>query len=193
MDSPESDTHRIWTIPNFLSVGRLLLFGWFLYELFGVDDRFLASIALTIAGVTDYLDGYVARRFNQTSEIGKFLDPMIDRMMTTGALISFMVYGALPIWIGSIALLREVAVSLAALFVAAQGVREIKVSFIGKLGTFGFMCSLPLLLFGHGPGAIEHSCLVIGWIILVPSLIFAFASAWLYLPRIRDALEVVRG
>jgi cardiolipin synthase len=192
LSNPQSDSDRIWTIPNFLSVGRLFLFGWFVYELFGPDDRFLAAIALTIAGLTDYLDGYVARKFNQTSEIGKFLDPMIDRMMTTGTLISFMVYGALPIWVGSVALLREVVVSLAALFVAARGVREIKVFFIGKLGTFGFMCSLPLLLFGHGPGSIEHACLIIGWIIVVPSLVLAFVSAWLYLPRIRDALEVAR-
>lgn len=180
---------RIMTVPNALSIGRLLLFVWFLEELFFTGDRFLAAVALSIAGVTDYLDGYIARQFNQVSELGKFLDPAVDRFMTTGTLISFMVYGALPIWLGAVVLAREVVVSVAALVVASKGVREIEVVFIGKLGTFGFMCALPMLLFGHGYGTVEHAFGFAGWLILIPSLALAFISAWMYLPRIREALR----
>src|SRR5665213_1799671 len=108
---------RIWTVPNALSIGRVVLFIWCLQELFFVGDRFLAAVALSIAGVTDYLDGFIARRFDQTSELGKFLDPAVDRLMTTGTLISLMVFGALPLWLGSLVLVREVVVSVAALFV----------------------------------------------------------------------------
>ena len=187
MDTSEQD--RVWTIPNLLSIGRLGLFIWFLVELFANNDRLLAAIALSIAGVTDYLDGFIARRFHQMSDLGKILDPTVDRMMTTGTLISMMIVGALPIWIGSIVLAREVVVSLAALFVAARGVREIEVLFIGKLGTFGFMCSLPILLFSHGPGVVEHNFGIVGWVVLVPSALLSLAAAWIYLPRVQTALQ----
>lgn len=179
---------RIWTVPNGLTLTRLAIFAWFLVELFSVGDRFLAAVALSIAGVTDYLDGYIARRFDQASDLGKFLDPAVDRIMTTGTMVAFMVFGALPIWLGALVLAREVVVSVAALVLAARGVREIEVIFIGKLGTFGFMCALPMLLFGHGYGVVEHDFGIAGWMILVPSLVLAFVSAWMYLPRIREAL-----
>lgn len=179
---------RIWTVPNALSIGRVVLFVWFLQELFFVGDRFLAAVALSIAGVTDYLDGLIARKFHQSSELGKFLDPAVDRLMTTGTLISLMIFGALPIWLGSLVLAREVVVSIAALFLASKGVRDIEVVFIGKLGTFGFMCALPMILFGSGQGVLEHAFGATGWTILVPSLLLAIASAWKYLPRIRSAL-----
>ena len=158
-----------------------------------MGDRFLAAVALSFAGVTDYLDGFIARRFHQTSQLGKFLDPTVDRLMTTGALVSLMVFGALPLWLGSIVLAREVVVSVAALFVASKGIREIPVVFIGKLGTFGFMCALPMILFGSGRGTLEHAFGVTGWIILVPSLVLAIVSAWMYLPRIRSALGADTG
>lgn len=188
MPNARISTARVWTVPNVLTVGRLALFIWFLIELFARDDRFLAAVALTVAGVTDYFDGFIARRFNQISDIGKFLDPAVDRLMTTGTLVSLMVVGVLPIWIGSLVLLREVAVSIAALVVAARGVREIEVMFIGKLGTFGFMCALPMVLFGSGLGDVEHVFGFVGWCFLVPSLVLAFISAWMYLPRIKEAL-----
>lgn len=180
---------RVWTVPNVLSVGRLLLFVAFLVELFGRDDRFLGAVALSVAGVTDYLDGYIARRFHQVSEIGKVLDPFVDRMMTVGTLISFMVYGALPLWLGSLVLAREVVVSLLAIVVASKGVREIEVIFLGKLATFGLMCALPMLLFGDGPGTLEHGFGFVGWVLVIPSLILAFISAWAYLPLVRNALR----
>jgi cardiolipin synthase len=186
-----SAKNGVWTVPNALSIGRLFLFVWFLIELFSRGDRFLAAVALSFAGVTDYLDGYIARRFNQTSEIGKFLDPTIDRMMTTGTMISFMVYGSIPIWLGAIVLLREVVVSLAALMVASKGVREIDVHFLGKLGTFGFMCALPMVLFGDGPGELEHVFGFTGWALIYPSIVLSFVSAWIYLPRIKSALHLV--
>ncbi|HUY06596.1 MAG TPA: CDP-alcohol phosphatidyltransferase family protein [Acidimicrobiales bacterium] len=187
MPVPRDGERRIWTIPNVLSIGRVALFVWFLEELFFADDRFLAAVALSIAGVTDYLDGFIARRFDQASELGKFLDPAVDRLMTTGTLVSLMVFGAIPLWLGSLILAREVVVSVAALFVASKGIRDIEVVFIGKLGTFGFMCALPMILFGSGRGQLEHAFGAAGWVILAPSLVLAIASAWIYLPRIRAA------
>jgi len=192
--SPQRDEeHMIWTIPNALSIGRVVLFIWFLQELFFGGDRFLAAVALSIAGITDYLDGFIARKFHQNSKLGKFLDPAVDRLMTTGTLVSLMVFGVLPLWLGSLVLAREVAVSGAALFVASKGIRDIEVMFVGKLGTFGFMCALPMILFGSGQGTLEHALGATGWIILVPSLILAVISAWMYLPRIRSAFDADNG
>jgi cardiolipin synthase len=180
---------RVLTIPNLLSVGRLALFGWFLQSLFGTDARLAAAIALSIAGVTDFLDGYIARHFHQVSNLGKILDPTVDRMMTTGTIISLMVYGALPIWLGAIVLFREVGISLAAIAMAARGVRTVEVLFIGKLGTFGFMVAMPILLYSHARGVLEHDLNVLAWVILVPSVVCAFVAAAAYIPRARGALD----
>ena len=179
---------RVLTIPNLLSIGRLALFAWFLQSLFGTDARLAAAIALSIAGVTDFLDGYVARHFHQVSDLGKILDPTVDRMMTTGTIISLMVYGALPLWLGAIVLFREVGISVAAIAMAARGVRTVEVLFIGKVGTFGFMVAMPILLYSHAPGVLERDLGVLAWVILVPSILCAFVAAAAYVPKARGAL-----
>ena len=76
----------------------------------------------------------------------------------------------------------------AAIFVASKGVRELEVLFVGKLGTFGFMCALPVMLYGHGTGSAAHVFSVLGWTLVIPSLCCSFYAAWCYLPRIRLAL-----
>ncbi|MGP8149186.1 MAG: CDP-alcohol phosphatidyltransferase family protein, partial [Acidimicrobiales bacterium] len=70
---------RVWTLPNAISFARILLLGAFCWLLFGPDERIAATLVLMFVGVTDFLDGYLARRFNQVSTLGKVLDPVADR------------------------------------------------------------------------------------------------------------------
>jgi cardiolipin synthase len=179
----------IWTVPDAVSAARLVLFGWFLWTLFGAGDRLFAASLLAVCGVTDFLDGFAARRLHQVSALGKILDPTIDRAMLTGTVIALIVEGALPPWLGGLALFREVGVALAAMILASRGARRLEVLWVGKAGTFGFMCALPLLLESHARGTVESVLGATAWVIIVPSLVLSFVSAASYVPQARRALR----
>ncbi len=101
-----------------------------------------------VIGVTDFLDGYLARRFHQVSTLGKVLDPVADRLVLVTGILAITVYGAVPAWLAGVVLGRELVVSLAVLALAAMGARRIDVLWVGKAGTFGLLCCFPLFLLG---------------------------------------------
>ena len=187
--SSASDRAReVLTVPNVLSLSRLGLLAWFLVALFDSNNRILAGSILAVAGVTDFLDGYLARRLHQVSELGKVLDPSVDRVLLVGAMIAIVYYGAIPIWLAILAVGREVLVSVAVLLLSALGAKRIEVLFIGKAGTFGLMVAFPLLLAGDGLGAWAEFARILGWVIAVPSLACSYAAAAVYFPQARRAL-----
>ncbi|MUH50769.1 MAG: hypothetical protein F2789_06120 [Actinobacteria bacterium] len=104
---PEVNTDRVLTIPNIMSFARLACIPLFLYLLFGRDNRAGAAWLIGGLGATDWIDGYIARRFNQVSELGKVLDPIADRLMFIVALIGIIVSGVSPLWFFWLVLLRE--------------------------------------------------------------------------------------
>ena len=109
----DGDLDRIWTLPNVISISRIVLLGVFCLLLFAWDERIAATVELMVVGVTDFLDGYLARRFHQVSNLGKVLDPVADRVVLVTGVISIAVYGAVPGWLAGIVLGREVMVSVA--------------------------------------------------------------------------------
>lgn len=192
--SPHDDAlDRILTVPNLLSLGRLGLLALFCWLLFGPDDRVAAVVVLALAGATDFVDGYVARRFNQVSTLGKVLDPTADRIVLGTGVIAIAAYGAVPGWVAGVVLGREVVVSLAVLALAALGARRIDVLWVGKAGTFGLMAAFPLLLLGHTGATWGRVLDDVTWVLLVPSLGLSFAAAISYLPLARQALAERRG
>ncbi|MGO9197908.1 MAG: CDP-alcohol phosphatidyltransferase family protein [Acidimicrobiales bacterium] len=184
----EEGLDRIWTIPNLLSVGRLGLLGVFLWLLFGEHQRIAAVIVLAVAGATDFVDGYVARRFNQVSTLGKVLDPTADRIVLGTGVIAIAVYGAVPAWLAGVVLGREVLVSAAVLALAALGARRIDVLWAGKAGTFGLMVCFPLFLLAHAGSSWAHVVSDVTWVLLVPALGLSFVAAISYVPLARKAL-----
>jgi cardiolipin synthase len=179
---------RIWTIPNLLSVGRLGLLVVFCWLLFGAHQRIAADIVLAVAGSTDFVDGYVARRFNQVTTLGKILDPTADRIVLATGVISIAVFGAVPWWLAGVVLGREVAVSLAVLVLAALGARRIDVLWIGKAGTFGLLVCFPLFLLSYSTSGWAHVVRDVTWVLVVPALALSFAAAVAYVPVARRAL-----
>lgn len=179
---------RIVTIPNAISLLRLVVVGVALTVLFGAHERVLAGILLAIAGVTDFLDGYVARRIGQVSTIGKLLDPTVDRVVLAASIVSIVIYGAVPIWIAVAVLLREVLISVMAVIIAMSAGARIDVLWLGKAGTFGFMVAFPLFLFGDGRGGFAHALHVAAYIVALPALAASWTSIAAYVPLARKAL-----
>src|SRR5215510_12990023 len=123
--------NRIVTLPNVISILRLVcvpLFVWWL-----ADDRLLAAAALlAVLGATDWVDGWIARHYDQGSNLGKVLDPVADRVLLLVAAIALLIDGAVPIVVGGLVLFRELAVSVAVLGLAAAGARRVEVQWAGK-------------------------------------------------------------
>src|SRR5215471_6023945 len=123
---------RVLTIPNVISVVRLACIPLFCWLLFGSDDPVAAFLVLTFLGCTDWVDGYIARRFDQGSELGKILDPTADRLLLLTAGVALVIEGSLPVAVGVAVLTREVLVAVATLALAAAGARRIDVRWAGK-------------------------------------------------------------
>jgi len=184
---------RIWTVPNLLSVGRLGLVALFCWLLFGPGDRVAAAAVLAVAGATDFVDGYVARRFHQVTTLGKVIDPTADRVVVATGVIAIAVYGAVPAWLAALVLSRELVVSLAVLGLAALGARRIDVLWVGKAGTFGLMGCFPLFLLSDAPQGWAHVLRDVTWVLVVPALVLSFVAAASYVPLARRALSERAG
>jgi cardiolipin synthase len=179
---------RSLTIPNGISVLRLVVVAVALVVLFHDRNRVAAAGLLAFAGATDFLDGYVARRIGQVSKLGKILDPTIDRMVLASSIIAILVYGALPWWIAAIVLAREVFISVVALVIAAAGATRIDVLWIGKASTFGLLVAFPLFLVSDGRGAFSHALRIAAYVVVAPALVASIASVIAYVPVARRAL-----
>jgi cardiolipin synthase (CMP-forming) len=179
---------RILTIPNVISFVRLLCIPWFLWLLFAQDDRHSAAWLLAVLGCTDWIDGYIARRWNQVSTVGKVLDPTADRLMLAVGVVAILVDGSVPVVVGVLTIVREVTVGVAVLVLAAMGARRIDVTFIGKSGAFGQMVAYPLFLVSHAGVNWSDIAEVLAWIVIVPALVLAYWSAAQYVPLARKAL-----
>ncbi len=184
---------RILTVPNLVSVVRLGCAPVFCVLLLGMGNRAGAAALLSVLGATDWVDGYIARRFDQGSELGKILDPTADRLMFLAAAVAMMVDGSLHAAFGLTMLAREAVVSLATVVLGAMGARRIDVTWTGKTATFGLMFALPLLLLGDssvGGGAALRG---VGWGVGIPSLALSYYAAVEYVPRVRRALAEGRA
>ena len=181
----DPDLSRVWTVPNLLSFGRLLCVPLFLWLLFGRDNRLAAAWLLAFLGATDWVDGYIARRYNQVSTLGKVLDPTADRILLAVGVISILVYGAVPPVIAWLAIVREVSVGVLALVLGLLGAKRIDVNWWGKTGTFLLMIAFPLFLLGDGHGLANG----VAWAVSVAGILAGWYAFALYIPQGLRALR----
>lgn len=181
---------RLLSLPNVVTTSRLVLVPYFVWLLLQSHHRdwFWAAVLLAVLGSTDWVDGQLARRMDQVTNLGKVLDPVADRVLLLTAAVSIVVLGAVPIPIAAIALAREALVALAAIVLAMAGARRIDVTLIGKAGTFGLMCAFPLFLAGNSTIGWHHDALVLAWVCAVAGLFFGWLSVFFYIPLARTAL-----
>jgi cardiolipin synthase len=191
---PAGETSSLLTIPNLITLLRLLCLPLFLYLLFGLDNRLAAGWLLAGLGATDWVDGYLARRLGQVSEFGKKFDPTVDRLLFIVAIIAIIVDGAAPVWFCWAVLIRELlvggAVAVATVFFHMP---RFDVIWWGKLGTALLLGAVPAFVVGSSGWRLDDLFWAVGWIIGIPGLVIAWITAFIYLRKIRNAIPVRRA
>lgn len=181
-DDDGGQEDRILTVPNVISLVRLSCLPVFLWLLFGRDHRAAAAWLLAVLGATDWVDGYLARRWRQVSTVGKVLDPVADRLLFFVGVGGILVDGSVPVWFAVAVLVREGLVATATVGLAALGARRIDVTWWGKAGTFGLMVAFPLFLASESTLGWRDTAEVLAWVAGIPGLALSYVSAVAYVP-----------
>ncbi len=133
----------LWTLPNLISFLRILALPVFLWVLLGLDRPFLAAVLLGLISVTDLLDGMLARRLGQVSEIGKMLDPVADRLVVFAGVVGGMVAGLVPLWLGVSLLIREAIIGPTTIYYLVRQNIRVPVRRMGKTATALIFFAVP--------------------------------------------------
>jgi cardiolipin synthase len=185
---------RIVTWPNVLSAARLAGVPVFLWLVLGprtATGDIIAAAVLGLAGISDWLDGKLARALNQTSELGKRLDPAADRLYIAVTIIGLAVRGIMPWWLFAAIAAREVFMLLGLIVLRRRtDYYGLQVSFVGKAAMMCLMYAFPLLFLGAHGGTTAEVVRVIGWAFAVWGVALSWWAALLYMTQIRD---LVRG
>jgi len=182
---------RIMTVPNAITALRLGCVPVFLALLAKPDGRgrLAAAVLLGSLGVTDGLDGYIARHFDQVSTLGKVADPVVDRVLVLCATGGAIAVRALPRWLIALVLTREVLVVVGGLGLAAAGAPRIDVNRAGKAGTFGMMVALPLYIMGAAPFRWAAGARKLALAAAIGGQLFGWAAVAGYVPEAIGALD----
>jgi cardiolipin synthase (CMP-forming) len=191
MDGPEPRTTsstRVLTLPNVISAARIALIPVF-WKLIVDEDTTPWGIVLFGAVVsTDWVDGFIARRTGQVSNVGKVLDPVADRAAIASGLVALVIRGAFPSWAAVLILARDAVLLVGGLLLLSRGVR-LDVRWIGKVATFALMIAIPAVAWGSLDLWLAPVALAIGWPTLVVGLLDYYVAAAAYVVDARRALE----
>ena len=154
---------RVLTVPNLLSLLRLLGVPVFLYLALGPEADGWAVALLMASGISDYLDGVLARKLNQVSRLGALLDPLADRLYILATVVALTVRGILPLWVTLVLVARDLFMTGLLARLRRHGYGPLAVHYLGKAATFNLLYALPLLLLGDGDGDFARTCQVLGW------------------------------
>ncbi|MFP5335542.1 MAG: CDP-alcohol phosphatidyltransferase family protein [Actinomycetes bacterium] len=187
-------TDRVLTIPNALSLLRLLLVPVFAYLIVNREDG-LALLVLAVSGFTDYLDGYLARRWRQVSRVGELLDPAADRLYILSTLLGLAWRDLVPWWLVALIVARDVVLTVSLPVLARHGYGPLPVHFLGKAGTFNLLYAFPLILLGEWDGVLGDVARPLGWAFAWWGTGLYWWAGLLYLKQVRDlvAAEPTRG
>jgi cardiolipin synthase (CMP-forming) len=181
---------RVWTIPNAISAARLAgvpVFLWLVLGPLEPNADYWAVALLILAGLSDWLDGKIARALNQGSRLGEVLDPAADRLYIAATIIALAVREIIPWWLVAILALRELVVGVAlAVLKRRAGFGTLHVSLVGKTATLCLLYAFPLLFLGDHPGWAGTLARVIGWAFAIWGTFLYWWAAMLYLAQVRS-------
>ncbi len=171
---------QVWTIPNLISMFRLLLvpvFAWLIVT--GQDGP--AVVVLAVSGATDWLDGVLARRLGQVTRLGQLLDPAADRLFIVVTLVGLAWREVVPWWLLAVIALREVVLGVMLLVLGHHGYPPPQVHLAGKAGTFALLYAFPLLLLSEWDGWVGDVAEVAGWAFALWGVALYWFAGALYL------------
>jgi len=182
---------RAMTVPNFLTIARLGCLPLFTRLVSRPDgnSRRAAAYLLAVMGATDGLDGYIARRFDQVSTVGKVLDPLVDRAVVLGAARGALAAGAVPAWLFGLVAAREGVAAGGAVVLAVAGGPRVEVSRAGKVGALGMMVALPLFVLGRSASRRSTLSRRLAWVAVAAGQCGAWLAVAGYLPAAVSALK----
>jgi cardiolipin synthase len=179
---------RVMTIPNLLSVLRLCLLPVFLWLVMGPEADGPAAAVLMFMGISDYLDGFLARKLDQASPLGAILDPVADRLYILVTVVGLGARGIIPVWLAVILPARDVLLWVLVPFLRSRGFNALPVHFLGKAATAALLYAFPLLLLGDGQSAFEVACRVLGWAFAIWGVGMYWWAGLLYAWQVRTLL-----
>jgi cardiolipin synthase (CMP-forming) len=189
---PDSQA-RIWTVPNGISLARLAGVPVFLWLVLGPKADGWAVGLLIAAGFSDWLDGKIARAWNQQSRLGQVLDPAADRLYIAATLVGLAVRGIIPWWLVVLLVARELVLGVALLVLRRFGCQPLQVSLIGKAATACLLYAFPLLFLGAHGGTPAEVARITGWAFAIWGTALYWTAAGLYLSQARSLISQARS
>jgi cardiolipin synthase len=183
---------RILTVPNALSLIRLLGVPLFLWLILGPHADGWAIVVLMVSGFTDWLDGYLARSWGQVSRLGQLLDPAVDRLYILAAIVGLTLRDIIPLWFALLLVARDVVLAFSLPVLQRYGYGPLPVHFLGKAATFCLLYAFPLLLLGDGTSPVADVSFVFGWAFAIWGTALYWWAGFLYLAQVRRLVVSLR-
>lgn len=188
---PPPPGDRILTIPNAISMARLIGVPVFLWLVLGVDTRagdWWAVGLLIASGASDWLDGKIARALNQQSRLGQLLDPAADRLYIVATVVALAVRAIIPWWLVAVLAVRELLMGVVLWVLRRRGWGTLQVSFVGKAATLCLLYAFPLLFLGSHVASYAETARVAGWTFVIWGSALYWCAAVLYIVQARRLL-----
>jgi cardiolipin synthase len=182
---PQIATDRVWTVPNILSMLRLVGVPVFLVLILAFEADGWALAVLFLSGLSDWLDGKLARMLNQTSSLGALLDPLADRLYMVTTPLAFAIRDFVPWWVVILLFARDGILALTLPVLKARGLGPLPVTYIGKAATFALMYAFPMILAGQWDSTVSRVMLALGYAFLAWGLYMYLWSMVMYLYQTR--------
>ncbi|HEY0126400.1 MAG TPA: CDP-alcohol phosphatidyltransferase family protein [Blastococcus sp.] len=184
---------RVWTLPNALSLLRLLGVPVFLWLLLGPEEDGWAVAILMFSGFTDWLDGKLARWLDQGSKLGALLDPAADRLYIVSTLVALALRGIIPLWVVALLVGREVVLGVGLLVLRRNGYPPLQVHYLGKAATLLLLYAFPGLLLADGTGWLATAIEPFAWAFTIWGTALYVLAGVLYLVQVVGLLRADRA
>ena len=192
MTGPAQGSTRVLTIPNLVSFARLAGVPLFLYLVLGPHEDGWAVVVLAIGGTSDWVDGFLARRLNQTSRLGELLDPLADRLYIVATVVALTIREVVPLWFTLALLARELLLGVCLLVLRRYGYGPPPVHYVGKSATFILLLALPILLLLKVSPGTEFWTYPSGWSLAWWGLALYWIAALFYLVQVVGVVRAGR-
>lgn len=187
--APASQSSAVLTVPNAISALRLLGVPVFVWLVIGLHADVLALVLLMASGVTDWADGYLARKLGQISTLGSILDPVADRLYILAVVFGLAWRDFVPWWMVIVLPLRDLLLWALVPLLRSRGYSALPVHYLGKAATFCLLYAFPLLFVARGHGTVSTVAEVLGWAFAIWGIGLYWCAGVIYALQVRRLLR----